>query len=64
MGGAVSRGEDNDHLVDNLKEADYIKTEKVERVLRAVDRMHYYLEGKDKDHLHGGIRDILHPAVG
>lgn len=48
MGGAVSRGEDNDHLVDNLKEADYIKTEKVERVLRAVDRMHYYLE-EDKD---------------
>lgn len=46
MGGAVSRGEDNDHLVDNLKEADYVKTEKVERVLRAVDRMHYYLEGK------------------
>ena len=45
MGGAVSAGEDNNHLVDNLREADYIKTEQVERVFRAVDRINYYLEG-------------------
>ncbi|KAK3091982.1 hypothetical protein FSP39_024194 [Pinctada imbricata] len=43
MGGAVSTGEDNDELVDNLKEADYIKTPLIEKVFRAVDRAHYYL---------------------
>ncbi|XP_022091065.1 uncharacterized protein LOC110979514 isoform X2 [Acanthaster planci] len=61
MGGAVSAGEDNDHLVDNLKEADYIKTERVEQVFRAVDRADYYLEGykesayKDLAWKHGNI---------
>jgi hypothetical protein len=44
MGGAVSRGEDNDDLIDNLVEADYIKTSLVEKVFRAVDRAHYYTE--------------------
>lgn len=44
MGGAVSRGEDNDELIDNLVEADYIKTPLVEKVFRAVDRAHYYTE--------------------
>lgn len=43
MGGAVSTGEDNDELVDNLVEADYIKSEHVERAFRAVDRANYYL---------------------
>jgi len=43
MGGAVSTGEDNDELVDNLVDADYIKTPLVERVFRAVDRANYYL---------------------
>ena len=38
MGGAVSRGEDNDELID------YIKTPLVEKVFRAVDRAHYYTE--------------------
>nr|CAD7592733.1 unnamed protein product [Timema genevievae] len=42
MGGAVSAGEDNDDLVDNLLEADYIKTACVERVFRSVDRAHYF----------------------
>lgn len=45
MGGAVSTGEDNDDLVDNLMEADYIKTPLVEKVFRAVDRADYYLPG-------------------
>ena len=43
MGGAVSTGEDNEELVDNLVDADYIKTSIVEKVFRAVDRAHYYL---------------------
>lgn len=42
MGGAVSAGEDNDDLIDNLLEADYIKSPDVERVFRAVDRAHYF----------------------
>lgn len=45
MGGAVSAGEDNDELVDNLVEAEYIKTPLIERVFRAVDRGSYYAEG-------------------
>jgi protein-L-isoaspartate O-methyltransferase len=42
MGGAVSAGEDNDDLIDNLLGADYIKSPDVERVFRAVDRAHYF----------------------
>uniref|UniRef100_A0A4W4FI08 Protein-L-isoaspartate (D-aspartate) O-methyltransferase domain containing 2 n=1 Tax=Electrophorus electricus TaxID=8005 RepID=A0A4W4FI08_ELEEL len=44
MGGAVSAGEDNDELIDNLKEAHYIRSELVERAFRAIDRADYYLE--------------------
>lgn len=44
MGGAVSAGEDNDDLIDNLKEAHYIRSELVERAFRAIDRADYYLE--------------------
>ncbi|XP_032897245.1 protein-L-isoaspartate O-methyltransferase domain-containing protein 2 [Amblyraja radiata] len=44
MGGAVSAGEDNDDLIDNLKEAHYIRTEVVEQAFRAIDRADYYLE--------------------
>ena len=43
MGGAVSSGENNDELVDNLVEAEYIKSPDVEKVFRAVDRADYYL---------------------
>ncbi|XP_029156391.1 protein-L-isoaspartate O-methyltransferase domain-containing protein 1-like [Nylanderia fulva] len=43
MGGAVSTGQDNDELVDNLMESGYIKTKKVEQVFRAVDRADYVL---------------------
>uniref|UniRef100_A0A0B7BAD7 SOCS box domain-containing protein n=1 Tax=Arion vulgaris TaxID=1028688 RepID=A0A0B7BAD7_9EUPU len=43
MGGAVSSGQDNDELIDNLRDAGYIKTLQVERVFRIVDRAHYYL---------------------
>lgn len=43
MGGAVSAGEDNNELVDNLVEAEYIKTPLIEKVFRAVDRGDYYL---------------------
>lgn len=34
MGGAVSAGEDNEDLVDNLVEADYVKTSFVEQAMR------------------------------
>uniref|UniRef100_W5K4Q2 Protein-L-isoaspartate (D-aspartate) O-methyltransferase domain containing 2 n=1 Tax=Astyanax mexicanus TaxID=7994 RepID=W5K4Q2_ASTMX len=44
MGGAVSAGEDNDELIDNLKEAHYIRSDLVERAFRAIDRADYYLE--------------------
>ncbi|XP_054154471.1 protein-L-isoaspartate O-methyltransferase domain-containing protein 1-like [Oppia nitens] len=45
MGGAVSAGEDNDELIDNLVEAEYIKSLKIESIFRAVDRAHYYADG-------------------
>ena len=44
MGGAVSAGENNEELINNLVEADYIKSPEVERIFRAVDRADYYLE--------------------
>lgn len=39
----MSTGENNDHLIDNLLDADYIKTSVIERVFRAVDRAEYFL---------------------
>uniref|UniRef100_A0AAY4B6I5 Protein-L-isoaspartate O-methyltransferase domain-containing protein 1 n=1 Tax=Denticeps clupeoides TaxID=299321 RepID=A0AAY4B6I5_9TELE len=60
MGGAVSAGEDNDDLIDNLKEAQYIRSERVE-AFRAIDRGDYYLDGyrdtayKDLAWKHGNI---------
>jgi protein-L-isoaspartate O-methyltransferase len=44
MGGAVSAGEDNDELVDNLVDADYIKSCHLEKVFRQVDRGFYYTD--------------------
>lgn len=61
MGGAVSAGEDNDDLIDNLKDAQYIRTDRVEQAFRAIDRGDYYLEGyrdnayKDLAWKHGNI---------
>ena len=61
MGGAVSAGEDNDELVDNLKEASYIKTPQVEQVFRAINRADYFPDGtkqhayKDLAWKHGNI---------
>lgn len=49
MGGAVSTGEDNDELIDNLVEAEYIKTPLIEKVFRAVDRADYYVENFKKN---------------
>lgn len=43
MGGVVSSGQNNDDLIDNLLDADYIKSSIIERVFRAVDRAEYYL---------------------
>eukprot|EP00795_Rhopilema_esculentum_P007538 gene7538-13321_t len=42
MGGAVSAGQDNDELVTNLCEANYIKSREVERVFRLVDRGDFF----------------------
>ncbi|RXM32595.1 Protein-L-isoaspartate O-methyltransferase domain-containing protein 2 [Acipenser ruthenus] len=61
MGGAVSAGEDNDELIDNLKEAHYIRSDLVEQAFRAIDRADYYLEEfrdnayKDLAWRHGNI---------
>jgi len=57
----VSAGEDNDDLIDNLKEALYIRTDRVERAFRAIDRGDYYLDNyrdnayKDLAWKHGNI---------
>ncbi|CAB1335948.1 unnamed protein product, partial [Coregonus sp. 'balchen'] len=57
----VSAGEDNDELIDNLKEAHYIHSDLVERAFRAIDRADYYLEDyrdsayKDLAWRHGNI---------
>lgn len=40
----MSAGEDNDDLIDNLKEAYYIRSDLVERAFRAIDRADYYLD--------------------
>uniref|UniRef100_A0A3P8UQ94 Protein-L-isoaspartate (D-aspartate) O-methyltransferase domain containing 2 n=1 Tax=Cynoglossus semilaevis TaxID=244447 RepID=A0A3P8UQ94_CYNSE len=61
MGGAVSAGEDNDDLIDNLKEAYYIRSDLVEKAFRAIDRADYYLDEyrdnayKDLAWRHGNI---------
>ncbi|ELU11333.1 hypothetical protein CAPTEDRAFT_180377 [Capitella teleta] len=61
MGGAVSAGDTNDELIDNLVDADYIKTPLIAKVFRAVDRAEYYLPGhrgsayKDLAWKHGNI---------
>lgn len=54
MGGAVSTGDDNDELVDNLVEAAYIKTPSIERIFRAVDRADYFLP----DHVESAYKDL------
>ena len=57
----MSAGEDNDELIDNLKEAQYIRSELVESAFRAIDRADYYLEEfrdsayKDLAWRHGNI---------
>ncbi|XP_043480556.1 protein-L-isoaspartate O-methyltransferase domain-containing protein 1-like [Leptopilina heterotoma] len=61
MGGAVSSGQDNDELVDNLIESGYIRTKAVEKVFRAIDRADYFLSShresayKDFAWKHGNI---------
>ncbi|KAF5281945.1 hypothetical protein FQA39_LY00469 [Lamprigera yunnana] len=43
MGGALSTGQNNNDLIDNLLEADYIRNPLVEAAFRAVDRGDYFL---------------------
>ncbi|XP_063976006.1 uncharacterized protein LOC135161927 [Diachasmimorpha longicaudata] len=54
MGNAVSGGENNDDLVDILRLRRYIKTKKVERVFRAVDRGDYVLDS-DRDRAYSDV---------
>ena len=54
MGGAVSAGKNNEELVDNLVDVEYIKTPAVERVFRAVDRGDYYLP----EHRDAAYKDV------
>lgn len=51
MGGAVSSGNSNEELVDNLCHEDYITRPEVEKVFRKVDRADYmtFQEGKFAD---------------
>ncbi len=42
MGGAVSAGEDNEELVDNLVEADYLKSPSVEIVGACINFVHIW----------------------
>lgn len=49
MGAGVSSGESNDDLIDNLIEANYIKSSIVERIFRAVDRGAYFLPDPPAD---------------
>ena len=57
----MSAGEDNAELVDNLKEAGYIKSPEIEHVFKSVDRGDYFPEGtkqhayKDMAWKHGNI---------
>jgi protein-L-isoaspartate O-methyltransferase len=51
MGGAVSSGETNDQLVDNLCLERYIVTPKVEEVFRKIDRKDYMIFTEDADEL-------------
>lgn len=43
MGAAVSSGQNNDELVDNLMKSGYIRSRIVEQVFRAIDRADYVL---------------------
>ncbi|XP_013871773.1 protein-L-isoaspartate O-methyltransferase domain-containing protein 2 [Austrofundulus limnaeus] len=54
MGGAVSAGGDNDELIDNLKEANFIRSDLVERAFRAIDRADYYLD----EYLDNAYKDL------
>lgn len=65
MGGAVSAGQDNDELVDNLCYDDYITSLNVETAFRMVDRADYMQFGEKEDHLeayedHAWRRGTLH----
>ncbi|XP_076804052.1 uncharacterized protein LOC143448280 isoform X2 [Clavelina lepadiformis] len=54
MGGAVSAGENNDELIDNLKDADYIISDEIEEIFRAVDRGAFFL----KEHRESAYHDM------
>ena len=49
MGGAVSSGQNNEELVNNLCIEDYIQTPAVERVFRMIDRADYMTFREEDD---------------
>lgn len=50
----MSTGDDNDELVDNLVNGNYISTPLIEKVFRAVDRANYYLP----EHRDNAYKDV------
>lgn len=55
----MSAGEDNDDLIDNLKEAYYIRSDLVEQAFRAIDRADYYLDEYREDAYKVRRRDVI-----
>lgn len=65
MGGAVSSGQNNEELVDNLCQEDYLRTPAVERVFRMIDRADYMVFREEEERLeayedHAWRRGTLH----
>ena len=71
MGGAVSAGESNDELVDNLCYESYIVTPKVEEVFRKIDRADYMkfeseeerIDAYDDRALRKGVLHLSAPCI-
>lgn len=49
MGGAVSASSSNSEMINKLIDAGYIDHDIVERILKAVDRAHYYIPEERRD---------------
>lgn len=59
----MSAGEDNDDLIDNLKEAQYIRAKSVEQAFRAIDRGDYNLEGYRDNAYKDSLEALKHTLV-
>ena len=43
MGGSIATGKTNDELIDNLVDANLIKTPRIEKLFRSIDRGMFFL---------------------